>query len=182
MLARMPDEDRHDYHADGPSLDADGQLVNRPETRTHEGAFEHPLDPSAAPLELQERTPTASEQPPAAFRPPLVPHARRLALRFAIAAAVLAAAGLAAAVFVGPRLFPGGFGGVLPATHRALVVVSEPPGAKVRIGTIVVGTTPWAGDNVWGDAEVTLELGGYKPWRTRLQPGEDLTISATLTR
>lgn len=177
MLRAMTDEEQAAY--DGPSLDVDGRLVKRFE------AAQEPPPQESGPIELAERAPTVYEPTPEAYRAePAKPQSRR-GLKLAVAAGVTAAL-----LFAGALLFaelrPGQ--GVstsllgLGSGRRALVVISHPPGATIRVAGAIVGQTPWAGDNLWGDAEVTLELPGYRRWSGRLTHGEDVTLEAHLKR
>jgi hypothetical protein len=123
------------------------------------------------------------------FREPVEPPAPRRGRR-----AVLVAVGLAALLAggVGLALFaPPPEGTVRPSseveaflarTRYPVLVDSEPPGATVKIAGEVVGTTPWAGDNRWGDGEVALELPGHAPWKGRLLPRAASTFSVRLKR
>lgn len=169
--ATMNDDERPPLPASAPSLDLEGRLVNRFKP------VPPAADPEEAPLELAERTPTVREPRRTEFREPQ-PAPRVAARRVVVAAFALAVGALVVALVAGPRLSPHG----LFAPRPALVIESQPPGATVRIGSEVVGTTPWAGDNLWQDATVTVELPGYRPWTARLQASGDQTLSATLRR
>jgi eukaryotic-like serine/threonine-protein kinase len=66
----------------------------------------------------------------------------------------------------------------------SLLVLSEPSGATVLVGGAVVGTTPWAGDNVWpkGPLRVELRKPGYRAWETTVEGSAERTVDATLRR
>ena len=66
----------------------------------------------------------------------------------------------------------------------SLLVLSEPTGATVVVGGSVVGTTPWAGDNVWpkGPLRVEVRKAGYRSWETTVEGGVERTVEATLRR
>ena len=50
------------------------------------------------------------------------------------------------------------------ATHRELVVESDPPGASVRLDEKLVGTTPYTSEfEAFGTRRLTLYLEGYRP-------------------
>jgi len=66
----------------------------------------------------------------------------------------------------------------------SLLVLSQPTGATVLIGGEVMGTTPWAGDNVWpkGRLRVEVRKAGYRTWETTVEGGVEQTVEATLRR
>jgi serine/threonine-protein kinase len=66
----------------------------------------------------------------------------------------------------------------------SLVVLSEPSGATVLIGGSEVGKTPWAGDNVWPQGPLRIELrkAGWQPWQGATEGGTERTVQATLRR
>ena len=65
-----------------------------------------------------------------------------------------------------------------------LFVLSEPSGAKVFVGGTEVGVTPWAGDNVWPEQPLKIEvrMPGYKPWVGMAVGGKQATLEAELKR
>ncbi|HEY3588301.1 MAG TPA: hypothetical protein VGK85_14170 [Myxococcaceae bacterium] len=65
-----------------------------------------------------------------------------------------------------------------------LLVLSAPSGAKVFVAGAEVGVTPWAGDNVWPDQPLKVEvrMAGYKPWVGMTQGGKQATLEAELKR
>lgn len=69
--------------------------------------------------------------------------------------------------------------------HGFLVVVSEPPGARVLVNGSVVGSTPLALDRVAvGSRVVRVEADGYEPWSAavRVVANEQTHVTAVLTR
>jgi serine/threonine-protein kinase len=174
------------YAAIGPTLDADGRLVNQPASEALRGPLEAPPGPAVEePLELAERTRKHVDPTPDSYRPLPPPPRRRGPVVFVVLV------GIAALLLVGLLFAPkqwrrqlpvGGLDKLIDRDRPAVLITSEPSGASVRIGDQVVGTTPWAGNNLWGDAPVTVELKGYRPWKGRLIGGRDVTLSATLTR
>jgi PEGA domain len=73
------------------------------------------------------------------------------------------------------------FSQVIPKT--ALVIVSEPPGATISIGSQVVGTTPWAGDNIWvGTQKVTLTHEGFRDASRSFQGQRDSTLNVPMEK
>jgi hypothetical protein len=66
----------------------------------------------------------------------------------------------------------------------ALLIMSEPSGATVLVGGREVGRTPWAGDNVWPEGPLRVELrkAGYRSWAATTEGGAQRTIDATLRR
>jgi PEGA domain len=66
-----------------------------------------------------------------------------------------------------------------------LLVLSEPAGATVLVGGTEVGTTPWAGDNVWPSKEplrVEVRKVGYQPWVGLTMGGQQATLEANLRK
>ena len=172
-----------------PALDVDGNLVNR--LARVEPPRPQPPNITEGPLELAERAPRVAEPLAEAYReePPEPPRPRVRVGVWLVAGALLLGLGVLTAVLLVPRgLWPPSirsyvFGATLPGRERAAVVItSEPPNATVRIAGVVVGTTPWAGDNLWGDTTVTVDHAGYAPFTARLKAGEPLTLEAQLKR
>jgi hypothetical protein len=164
-----------------PALDSEGRLTGR--LRRLEPAPE-PLasPPDEAPLELEERPRAVKTLPLQQFRDEPLPPARRRGLWLALGALALGAGLFGASLLLGPaawRQLPAGV--VSPPRRGTVLVQSEPAGATVRIAGQVVGATPFAGDNRWGDAEVTVSLPGYAPWKGALVAGrEEQRLSARL--
>jgi hypothetical protein len=78
-------------------------------------------------------------------------------------------------------LRPRYFSQVIPKT--ALVIVSEPAGATIRIGSQVLGTTPWAGDNIWvGTQKVTLTQDGFRDASKTFQGQRDATLNVAMEK
>lgn len=150
-------------------------------------------DAHDAPLELAMRPPRPTSSEQAAQVGPqwrATPPARRprpwlaLALLVGVALAGLtvarvwgrSSATLAALVREPARLLEAPVKGVITIT-------SEPAGATVTIDGRELGTTPWAGDNVWGrEVPVELTRRGYRPWRGTLGSGPDVKVRAKLQR
>jgi hypothetical protein len=65
-----------------------------------------------------------------------------------------------------------------------LFVMSDPSGGKVFVGGVEVGVTPWAGDNVWPEQPLKIEvrMAGYKPWVGMTVGGKQATLEAELRR
>ncbi|MFZ5446120.1 MAG: PEGA domain-containing protein [Myxococcota bacterium] len=187
-------EEKDDLLSDGPSLSADGRLQQRLE------AVEPPpaIPPPAvdAPLELAERTASASRAPEIAdFRPDAPPprRARPLAARLVLGLVAIALGALIVLLLLQPQLVahrsPDGVSEPtvlekLNLGERAPVLIeSSPPGAKLTIDGEVVGETPWAGDNRWsGTVPVRLEAPGYRPWEGTLEGGKSVTLNARLKK
>lgn len=73
---------------------------------------------------------------------------------------------------------------ILTAPAKGVVTITSiPSGATVKVDGLELGTTPWAGDNVWGrEVEVELTRRGHRPWRGKLSGGPDVQIRAKLQR
>lgn len=135
-------------------------------------------------LELVKRPVSSGTYEEPVYRAPAPPKGRsRKGPVLIIVALLVLAVGALLAAYRFPAL-----GHALPVTLPApsrhqLVVLSDPEGAKVKVGETVVGETPWAGDNVWtGKTELTLSLPGYAPWKTTINGGDDVTVDATLKK
>jgi PEGA domain len=91
-----------------------------------------------------------------------------------------------------PRLGPARPGSVeeKPTAKRigtpapSLVVLSEPSGATLFIGGTEVGRTPWAGDNVWPQGPLRIEVRkpGWRTWQGATEGGAERTVQVTLRR
>lgn len=70
----------------------------------------------------------------------------------------------------------------VPTPAPTLLVLSAPSGAKVFVAGAEVGVTPWAGDNVWPDQPLKVEvrMAGYQPWVGMTQGGKQATLEAEL--
>jgi hypothetical protein len=182
----MVDENEPDLSG-RPALDRDGQLTGRIQRlELREGPPE--AEAGGAPIELVDRPRAVKTLPRQVFRDPVEPRGRRARVIAAVVAILaLGASGAALLLWkAGPPEDGVRASSALEATIAArkepVLVDSEPPGATVRIAGQVVGTTPWAGDNLWGDAEVALSLPGYAPWKGRLRPRAESRFSVTLKR
>lgn len=179
--ARTPDDGSEPFQVDGPSLDVDGRLINRIEKLEPQ----HPEAPlTEEPIELADKSPSWRDPTPESYRDapkrsrgkaPLV-FGLLVTIGVAVLAAVLFSRSARNSIPTGP------LGRLVPVTHSPLMVTSEPEGATIRIGTEVVGKTPWAGDNIWGQAHLTLELPGYHIWSGTIPSGADAKVSARLTK
>lgn len=178
---RAPDDGSEPFQVDGPALDVDGRLINRIENLEPQ----HPETPlTEEPIELAERSPSWRDPTPDSYRDAPKRKRGKAPLVFGLLVTI-AVAGLAALLFsrsARNSVPTGPLGRLVPATHTPLVVTSEPEGASIRIGTEVVGKTPWAGDNIWGQARLTLELPGYRPWSGTIPSGSDAKVFARLTK
>jgi eukaryotic-like serine/threonine-protein kinase len=65
-----------------------------------------------------------------------------------------------------------------------LLILSEPSGATVFIGGNAVGKTPWAGDNVWpqGPLQIEVRKPGWQTWHGATEGGAERTVQVTLRR
>jgi hypothetical protein len=63
------------------------------------------------------------------------------------------------------------------------MIDSTPAGAKLTIDGVIIGETPWAGDNRWnGEVRVVLQARGYKAWEGVLSGGQPVTLNVTLVK
>lgn len=185
------EEEQH-ARAQGATLDTDGRLHRAPlpaeePPPTVAALTEEPLElPEPRRRQHEPLAETYREEPRPARRP------RRLAWGVFLGALLLGLGALAAALLVPRQRWPGPVRALAERVGRALgdvsstrrptvVVTSEPSGATVRIAGQVVGTTPWAGDHLWGDTTLTVERRGYRTHTARLEAGKDLTVNASLT-
>ncbi len=180
----MSDQDEP-FKITGPALDIDGKLVGRIEKVEQAGPL--PLD-QQPPLELAERGPSHYDEAITNFRGPQpLPPSQRFGRMVMVLAGVLAVGLLVGGLLYKPRVqngletvSAGGLDSVFSGHRSAIIIDSEPQGATVTIAGKKVGQTPWAGDNVWGVAEVTITLPGYKAWNGKLKGAEDTTLRARL--
>lgn len=185
----QPEED-DDQLLKGPSLSADGRLEERMQ-RVEPAGGPGALPVTDAPLELVERAPKVLEPRVEEFRAPAP--ARRS--RAPLIVGGLLAVGVALLVtflVVKPKRVPEVPFGVSDSSvlgelglveQQPIIISSTPTGATVTIGERTVGTTPWAGDNVWrGETPVILELKGYQRWEGKLEGGKPLTLDVHLKR
>ena len=117
--------------------------------------------------------------PPAPLLAPGAQHAPPVARRWALVGLGLGlvALGATAVVWNLPRVRA-----VVTGTPSVLIT-SEPPGAAVRIGGQVVGTTPYAASNVWvGPVPVELRLPGHVTARATFQGGTEQRVAVKLKR
>lgn len=165
----MPDEEDPRF-SDGPSLDADGRLIKRFEPAPA------PPEPPEVSIELKERSPKRIERAPDTYRPE-PPPPPRWGLRIGLGLAVLLGAVVGVVAWRAPGLVYS-----VGRVRHSVVVTSDPSGATIRIGQTVVGETPWAADNVWGNVDISVELKGYQRWTGTLSNDRDVTLSAHLKR
>lgn len=179
------------FHPNGPALDVDGNLVNRlarveprgvPSPPPREAPLELPKPPKPSPSRYAVPAETYRQEPVARRSPVAVwIFGIALALGVALLAAVLVVPMSAWLPAVRSFLTSNAFlEGVVSLDRATVVVTSEPPGATVRIAGQVVGTTPWAGDNLWGDTTITVELPGHVPFSAPLGAHHDATLEAKL--
>ena len=178
----------------GPTLSADGTLegrLNRLEPASP-GTWQ-PVDPNAAPLELAEVAPRVVAPLPVRPEPP----SRKprlplyvvfgsmglgvLILIFALVRDVVSAPPVARADEVRA------LGSVeeklsAPTSKGRAVIQSEPDGAEIVVNGQVIGTTPWAGDNLIGTQVFELRHAGYRTWKGHLPDRADATLSVRMTR
>ncbi|MFO0599596.1 MAG: serine/threonine-protein kinase [Myxococcaceae bacterium] len=147
-----------------------------------------PANPFAPPEEKVELELTPLAQAPAAEAPQMLPDAVTpgrswRGLGRAVAVVVVLAVLASAAIFVTqggwkPRR---ALNALLPASQRQVIVNSTPAGAKVKLGNVVVGVTPWAGDLPSSSVEVTVELAGYKTAKV-VVAADQASVTVTLKR
>jgi hypothetical protein len=164
----------------GPRLRADGSLERAPNAPAHRAtAREEPLelDLPKPPIAAREETfgldvPRASGAD-FAGAPKMNAGRRRLALGFAIAAAV------ALLAISAVRLF----GPVRNGAPRPMLRVdSAPEGAEIFLGGELLGTTPYIGDNDLppGNYKVRIERPGFRSWSGSFEGGRDAHMAARL--
>lgn len=69
------------------------------------------------------------------------------------------------------------------SSQRQVLVTSTPPGATVKFGQTVLGTTPWAGDLPSQQAvELEVSAPGFQPAKRTLAPGDTASLDVTLKR
>lgn len=179
--------------SNGPTLSADGTLEGRLSRLepASPGTWE-PVDPSSAPLELAEVAPPVVAalpiRPEPASSKPRVPlfivfgsmGLGVLILIFALVKDVISPPPMARADEVRA------IGEVeqhlsVPTPKGRAVIQSEPDGAEIVVNGQVIGTTPWAGDNVIGTQTFEVRRAGYQSWKGRLPDRADATLSVRLT-
>jgi serine/threonine-protein kinase len=193
---------QEDWRPEGPQLDASGHMhVVQPARKERAAPAPAPseeLQPLAQVKVLELARPLRDDETRAGEgdpsesslpAPPPSPRMRRGAGGW-LAAAVLAGI-VAAAVVKGPELYD-----LLSQRLRALAplgsspaapllsIESEPSGAKIQIGTQVVGETPLFIENLYPrrEIEVKLSMKGYYAWTGRFAGGQPATVRATLRR
>lgn len=183
------DPSDHPPAPEGPALDVDGRLVNGP-------LPPQPLPPPGflpseePPLELPELPPRRYEPVADAYReePPPPPNPRRrVAIAVFVAALVVGLGLLAMSLVLPPSSWSSGLerlevSGAVGAAAPTVVVTSEPDGASVRIDGRLVGTTPWASDNLWGDTTIAVERPGYVTFTAPLKARANVRVDAQLRR
>ncbi len=196
----------------GPSLAADGTLEGRL-SRLEPGPPATVFSPPTAErLELADVAPAVPSLLPQVVAPPKVARARRRWPQWLIGGVLLFAAGLVGATLVAGRDTPvalplplplpvplptklspkptedgvrpiGDIEGIIAPTHSRLVIDSEPPGASIVVKGAVIGTTPWAGDNTFGEgARIDVRLPGYRAWSGVAPKGPDQVLSVKLRK
>ena len=178
----------------GPTLSADGTLEGRLSRLepASPGAWE-PVDPNAAPLELAVVAPRVVAALPVRPEPPSQRPRVPLYLVFGsmgLGVMILIFA-LVKDVISPPPVSKAdevrALGSVdehlsAPTPMGRAVIQSEPDGAQIVVNGQVIGTTPWAGDNVIGTQAFELRHAGYQPWKGRLPDRADATLSVRLKR
>lgn len=183
-----------DWKPTGPALSADGTLEGRIERLERIEEPQPRIEPEA-PLELDVRAPSASEaaERVAAAAKALRRRPRRktVAMGVVIAGVVVGVAIIGVSLLLKPvvraerqaatplRVADTREEAIDPVTfdestelptfdfgsESALVIDSQPQGAEVRINGELVGVTPWAGDDRFGNApRVELKRSGFAPW------------------
>lgn len=194
-MARVTDPNSNDDDLfKGPTLDASGRLERFDKV---EKPVPLPLAPATkddAPLELAERGPRKYEPRVEQFRqlpPSKTDRRRRTALIAVVLLLLLGVGGFAAFALFRPRLgdLPDGvtessfFRQLNSGEPIPIIITSTPSGAKLTIGTTVVGETPWAGENVWqGKTRVRLQAPGYKTWEGQLEGHKPVTLDIELKK
>ena len=176
----------------GPTLSSDGTLEGRLSRLepASPGSWE-PVEASAAPLELAEVAPPVVAPLPiraaATAQKPRVP----LYLVFgSMGLGVLILIGALVRDVVAPppeskadEVREVGTFEQLGATPKGQAVIqSVPDGAEIVLNGKVIGTTPWAGDNVLGTHVFEIRHVGYRSWRGQLADRTEVTLSVQLTR
>lgn len=195
-MARVTDPNSNDDELfKGPTLSADGRLERFDKV---EKAVPLPTGPvprqDEPPLELASRQPKKVEARVEQFRqmpPSAVEKRRRGAMIAVVVLLVMGIGGFAAFALFRPRLSDLPFGVSETSLFDQLnsgepipvIISSTPTGAKLTIGTTVVGETPWAGENTWqGKTRVRLEAPGYKPWEGQLDGQKPITLDIELKK
>lgn len=187
----VSEPDEKDELFGGPSLSADGRLEQRMgavEAASSAEPFAPPPEPE---LELAERGPKATRAPEILdFRP--APRRMGGAAKAMIALVALGVVLLVAFIVFKPTLDAPTRDGVSAPTvldqlnlgeRHPVMIDSTPGGAKLTIDGVVVGETPWAGDNRWtGEVRVVVQARGYKPWEGVLSGGQPVTLNVTLAK
>jgi PEGA domain len=185
----MKDDDDEDVWNPAATLDRsgkiDGLIVPKDQRREPTSWQEE------RPIELDRRPPPEPEPEP---KPPRLRTNASVAIALVVAV-LFAAAGAIAFVTRSRSLAAGGESAdeqVAPASDsheeggaRSLAIESEPSGANVIVDGETVGRTPFLGSNgVAGgkEAEVRVELPGFKPWVGTLKGGVNARLRAKLKR
>jgi hypothetical protein len=187
----MPMQDDEDEEPFAPvaTLDRDGKINGLIVPRDQRKPPEVWTQPEA-PLELDHRPAPEEPEPP----PPPRDNSGRnaivlvVAILFATAGVVFFIARskspLAGAEMPEEKVSPPSDTAVENGA-RSLAIESDPAGAKVIVDGEDVGTTPFLGSNNVApgkDAEVRVELPGYKPWVGVLKGGTNGRLRAKLKR
>jgi PEGA domain len=195
-MARVTDPNSNDDELfKGPTLNADGRLERFDMV---EKAVPLPTGPvprqDEPPPELAPRPPKKYEARVEQFRalpPSAFERRRRAALIAVVVLLALGVAGFAAFAVFRPRLSDLPFGVSETSLFDQLnsgepipvIISSTPTGAKLTIGSTVVGETPWAGENKWqGKIRVRLEAPRYKPWEGQIDGQKPVTLDIELKK
>lgn len=174
------DKDDEHFTFTGPSLDAEGKLIQRSPAAERMQRIERPTPASPRrpeALELEARPARADTD----YVPPPPPPPVRIPTRipWLPVFVLLIGALLAGGYFVRGRVKP-----QRPAPSPVVFITSEPPGAVVRIEGNEVGTTPWAADNAWGPGPVRVEVSrpGYRTWTGTFGGGAPARLEVRLQK
>lgn len=171
-------------------MSADGALHRLEERlqRVEPATFEPP--PPEAPPELKPIPPKRYEPRIESYRDAPSNLARRRAILVMVGLLLFGGVGVGVLMAYRPNLevlFPSvnkvtnELDSALGVEKGTLLVTSEPSGATVRVENVVVGTTPWAGDNVWkGTVTVTVTHEGYRTWTATFKGGGPRKLEARL--
>jgi hypothetical protein len=196
-MTRVTDPNSNDDELfKGPTLNAEGRLerFDMVEKAVPLPTAPAPGNDEPPPLEIADRQPKKFEPRVEQFRelpPSPVDRRRRQAVIAFVVLLVLGVAGFAAFAAFRPRLHDLPFGVSESSLFDQLnsgepipvIISSTPTGAKLTIGTTLVGETPWAGENSWqGKTPVRLEAPGYKTWEGQIDGQKPVTLDIELKK